>query len=235
MKTITQIVAATTAISVASLPVFADTKSFDLDGFDEITISSGIEADITIGPDFSIVAEARDNDTLDNLEISVRGHTLYIDRDSSVMEFLFGDHDRLTVTITLPELNEIDVNSGVSAYVTGAFGDTISAEASSGADIELENITASGVSLAASSGADIEATGRCESLEVDVSSGADIDAKALECLRVDASSSSGSQADVFASDSIKSRASSGGDVNVWGSPDNTDISNSSGGDTDIRN
>ena len=234
MQTIAKILASTTAIAVSSLPVFADTKSYDLSGFDEISISSGIDAEITIGSDFSIVADARNRDTFDKLDISVRGHTLYIDRDGSVVDLLFGDRERLSLKITLPELDEIDANAGSDVFISGVFGDRLTASASSGADIELENVTSAGVSLTASSGAKIEAIGSCKSLEIDVSSGADVKARELECETVDASASSGAGTDVFASESITSRASSGGDVNVYGAPKNTDISNSTGGGTDLR-
>lgn len=229
------IIVATLTAAIFAAPVYAETREYQLDGFDEISLAEGLEAEITIGDTFSIVAEARSERILDKLDIEVRGHTLYAGRDSNFVDFLFGGNDRLQLEITLPDLNEISVSSGAGASVSGDYGATITGAVSSGADLELEDINAARVELSASSGADLDASGTCEQLEVSASSGSDINAKSLECNVVDVSVSSGADADVFASETLESRASSGGDVDVYGSPTNTDISDSSGGDTDLRN
>lgn len=230
----TKVIVATAIVALIATGATAESMTYDLHGFDEIALSSGVDAEITIGPDFSVVAEARNDDVLDKLVVEVHGHTLYVDRRESVMSFLFGSHDNVRLNITLPDLNELGANAGVNAYVTGDYGDVFIADASSGADIELDNVSSRNVELSASSGANIEATGSCVELDVSVSSGADVDAGALECEIVEASSSSGSQANVFASESIDASASSGGDVNIWGDPQQIELSESSGGDTRIR-
>lgn len=102
-------------------------------------------------------------------------------------------------------------------------------------DLILTGVTSALVELSASSGSEIDITGECEHLDARASSGATIEANELRCDTVDVTASSGASADVFAREALESRASSGGDVDVYGSPSSTDISDSSGGGTDLKN
>lgn len=225
--------AAVVALLVAA-PLHAEIRVFELDGFDEISLTEGLEATIVIGDGFGVSAEARNVKTLEKLDIEVRGHTLHLGRDNSLFDSFFGGGNNVSIEISLPDLNEISVSSGSGATVTGEFGPDFEGSASSGSNLILTGVTSSRVELSASSGSDIEATGACEHLDASASSGASIEASGLRCDTVDVSASSGASADVFAREALESSASSGGDVDVYGGPESTDISDSSGGDTDLK-
>ncbi len=212
----------------------AETRDYVFDGFDEISVAEGIAADITIGAPFSIVAEARSEKILDELQLTVRNGTLRIERDLTLMDRFFGSLEEITVTITLPNLEALTATSGADVAVTGTFGDRFDADVSSGADIHLAGVMSNRVDLDASSGGSITVDGRCQDLTLDVSSGSDIDAKFLECQSVAVDASSGSDAIVFATEQIKTDVSSGADVTVWGTPAHSNIEVSSGGDTLLR-
>lgn len=234
MITTTKTLSAALTASLLATVVSAETQSHDLTGFDQISIAAGIEADIVSGPEFSVIAEARNTRVLRKLDIEVRGHTLYASRDSTLRDLIFGGNTDITLTITLPVLRDIDVSSGVDAHVSGTFGDNFTGAASSGAALEIVGLMSSSVDLSASSGANLDVTGSCAFLDIAVSSGAALGAEGLVCETVDVSSSSGASATVFASEMLESSASSGGSVRVYGSPEQTDISDSSGGGTDLR-
>ncbi len=221
--------------SLAAAPLLAETQRFDISGFDQLSIAAGIEANIVAGPDFEVIAEARNQRVLRKLDIELHGHTLYINRKTNLRDWVFGNNTNIQVTISLPELRDVSVSSGAAAFVSGSYADDFSGSASSGAVLEIDDLTTDTVDFSVSSGANIHASGRCHFLEVSVSSGATLDAEGLRCQTVDVSSSSGASASVFASEVLDSSASSGGSVQVYGAPDQTDISDSSGGDTDMRN
>lgn len=84
--------------------------------------------------------------------------------------------------------------------------------------------------LRASSGAALTVRGdmKADTLSVDASSGATLNAEALVAASVEAEASSGASVRVTATDSLEARASSGGSIRYAGKPQ-TDMSESSGG------
>ncbi len=56
----------------------AESRNYDLTGFDTVIVSTGVRALITTGGDFTVRVEARDATTLDRLDVSVVGGRLNI-------------------------------------------------------------------------------------------------------------------------------------------------------------
>ncbi len=218
-----------------SLPAFAEQRSYNLCGFDGIAISSGLSAEVEIGPEFTVTAEASSRRTLNRLDIRVRGDTLIVERDRGWLDFsLFAARRDATIRITLPDLKLIRASAGSDVYVSGQYGDSLRAETSSGADLDLDNVSGSSLQFKASSGSDLRAEGACGSLDVTASSGANIRADALICKEIAAHVSSGADISAHATDTVTARASSGGDVRISGSPAVVDKSESSGGDVHLE-
>lgn len=205
------IAAAATAIGAGT--AFADTQTYDLSGFNAISVSAGITAEIDVGGDYSIRAEGS-SDALERLDIRLRGDELKIGRKHR-FGFNWGRNERVTVYVTLPALNGLGVSSGADAEATG--------------------VNANRFNLDASSGASVDVSGACKDINVDASSGASADASALECERGTADASSGASVRLFTSQSINADASSGGSIRVYGNPANTNIDRSSGGSVRIAN
>ncbi|MEZ5893723.1 MAG: head GIN domain-containing protein [Parvularculaceae bacterium] len=201
-------VAATSLVALAS----ASTKTVDLDGFSYIDASAGVDVIVKVGGGYSIRAEGED-EALEHLRIEKRGDTLEIGREHR-RGLVFSTHKgRLTVHVTMPALNGVDVSSGADVTATGIDSERFSASVSSGADATL--------------------SGRCGDLTADGSSGADLEASDLKCENANADVSSGADLDIYASESVIADASSGGDITVHGGPKNTNIDKSSGGGVTI--
>ena len=190
----------------------ADTATtYDFTGFNELDIAAGVEVNFTTAPDYSIVADFHRGGP-DELKIRQEGERLYISRK---MLSGSGDHLRVTLTISAPELNEV--------------------EASSGSSLRAEGLTAETFELRVSSGATADLSGTCGTLKLKVSSGGNADARSMECLNVSATASSGGAAKAFASQSALSKTSSGGSVDIWGNPPDRSANRSmSGGSTDFH-
>jgi hypothetical protein len=218
-----------------SLPVMAAERSYDLADFDGVKISSGLSAEVSVGEEFSVTAEARTRRTLDHLNIRVRSGTLMVERSGSWTDFsLFSARRDATIRITLPALTNIEATAGSDVYVDGATSDDFQATSSSGADLELANANLGSAEFNVSSGADLTAQGSCETLAARSSSGSGVDATDLVCQSVEAHASSGGDIEVHATQSVNAHASSGGDVSIAGSPAVVEKHESSGGDVNLN-
>ena len=228
---------ATVAAVLAATPALAVDRTFnDLPAFTSIHIASGIDAVVTVGPAQSVVGSAPEAGDLDELKIEVRDGTLKIWRDWDIFD-LFGDMGGRDThfTITAPSLNSADASSGADVDVSGLSGDKVWLEASSGADLKATDIQAASIDVDASSGADLSANGTCATLDVSVSSGAHAALDNLACTDGEIEASSGSGARVHLSGSLKAEASSGAGITVKGKPANTSVQESSGGSVTIEN
>jgi hypothetical protein len=235
LQSITMFAAAASLLSPAAL---AETRNFDLPAFDEIHVSSGIKAEIVVGGDQSVVVEAEDDDDFDELEISVRNGKLRIGLERSFFESLrdwFSEGPKLTSRISVPALTELEASSGADVDAKGMSGQYLVVGASSGARLAIDEVNGEDVSASASSGARLDASGTCGRIDASVSSGGRLNLARLECEDVSVDASSGGQAEVFASASVDAEASSGGNVDVAGGPNDIEIDTSSGGDIDINN
>lgn len=222
------------AALATSMSVQADeTRMFKLDSFSEISVSAGIDADITVGEKQSVRVDTNRRSTMKKVTIKVRGDKLVVSRGHSIFDWMKFRNRDIKVTVSVPTLSAISASAGADVIVSGDYGSEIFGSASSGASLEIKDLTADNVTLRSSSGADIWADGVCATLEARSSGGAKISADQLECVEVSAHVSSGANVDVYASDLIEAHASSGGDIDVLGNPSSRDVHHSSGGDVDI--
>lgn len=235
-STVAGLTAALLAMGPAS--ALAASKTFDVEPFTAIEITSGLDAVVTVGGTLSVVAESPRQEELDELRIEVRNGRLRASTDGEdwgLLEFLFEAGNRETrITITVPELTAAEASAGSDVDVSGMSGDEVVLNASSGADLNVTAASGTRFELNASSGSDLTVEGTCKSADVNASSGSDLDAERLLCEDVAVNASSGSGARVHASASVDAEASSGASVSVSGKPAEVEQEASSGGDIDLR-
>lgn len=218
---------------VASTALAAE-KTYDFPAFTAVDISSGIDANITVGGAQSVVAESPDQGIIDRMQIRVVGSELKVWFDWSIFDiFSLGADRTVTLKITVPELVQAEASAGSHITVSGMTGGALDLEASSGASLNAAAISGGTVSIETSSGASVAAAGTCTSGSFEASSGASIEAADLLCADASAEVSSGAHANIFASASVKAEASSGAGVTVHGAPPVTDSESSSGGNVTI--
>jgi len=232
MKRIFAITACALALPGATL---AATRTFDTEAFEKVSVSSGVSADITVGPARSVVAETKADD-FDDLQISVKDNVLRIERSASGWFsnwFSFERPPRYHVHVTTPALRSLVASSGTDVTVKGSLEGDFSVTSSSGSDVDISGVKGGNVKVSASSGSDISITGSCITLDAQSSSGSDVEADGLKCENVSVQASSGSDISVAASKSVKGEASSGSDVTVRGKPPVVQVEKSSGADVDV--
>ncbi len=210
----------------------AETKAYDLSGFNGIDASAGVNVSFQTGSAYAVTVENNKGDFSD-LELRVKGDTLIIGRKSKNWGG-WGKRENYNVTVSAPTLSFVEASSGSDVSGTGLSGEEIRLKVSSGADLDVSGIQGGSVWLKSSSGSDLDASGTCQTVRADSSSGSDIEARDLICTTGYAEASSGSDTTIFASQSVEADASSGADIDVYGGPTNTDTDKSSGGSVSIK-
>ncbi len=217
-------------------PGFAADQTYnDLPAFTAIHVASGIDAVVTVGPAQSVAASAPTAEHLADIKVEVRDGTLKVWRDWDFFD-LFGDRGdtQTRFTITAPKLESADASSGADIEVNGLTGENVWLEASSGAGLKAIGVQATNVEVDVSSGGQITADGTCTTLEVDTSSGAGAHLHDLACTHAEAEASSGSSARISITGDLRAKASSGAGISVQGKPTTTKIDESSGGHVDLQ-
>lgn len=192
--------------SYESGPSSSETRTFS--DFDSVDASAGVN--VTLKQGGYNVSVSGPEGKLDGIKIVQNGKTLKVFRDGHNSWFSWGGH--YEATITAPTF--------------------VSLSASSGADVDGENLSLERVELEAGSGGDIEISGTCKSVSGQASSGGDVNGEDLKCEDAEGQASSGGDVDLFATASANGQASSGGDVAFHGKPAKFTKQESSGGDVD---
>lgn len=207
--------------------VVSENRSLDGD-FTSIKVSQGIDVFLSQESDVKLKVEMDEN-LHELLLTEIVGDELQISFKENV-----GRRKASNVYLSMPEIKAIRTSSGADVQAHEMIeADEIKLKASSGSQIEIL-INATRISCYSSSGSDIELSGSCDDLIAESSSGSKIEAESLKAKTVKVNASSGSNIDVYASESIVAKASSGADVDCIGNPNNKDISKSSGGSVSIR-
>ena len=199
-------IAAVTIAILAAGQASADTRNYNLSGFDRVSASAGVDVDIKQGP-FSVTAQEADG-KFDQLILEVRGDTLHIGRKSNLGTWFSRGPD-FHVTVTAPNF--------------------VGVRASSGSAVDGSGLSLRDLKVAVSSGANVDLSGNCINLTVDISSGADFDGERLHCETASVDASSGADADAYATRSATGEASSGANVTFHGKPQQVNKDTSSGG------
>lgn len=200
----------------------------NVDSFDGVKASAGINVYLFQGDEEKVVVEADDN-LLECIKTEVKGSTLHCYIDCNV-HF----SSKMNVYVNYKKLNKLDASSGADIYgETPIKTGTIDIGVSSGADIKVE-VDANDIYCDVSSGSDATIKGNGSHFRGRASSGADIKAGDLKVATCEASASSAGNIKITVTESIDANASSGGDITYYGDPQKEIINESSGGDVHHR-
>ena len=193
--------------------------------FDGITASGSVNVDVQTGATASVIVETDDN-IMTFVETNVSGGTLNI-KLNSINNLR---NSTVYVHVITPEIKSL--SSSASAEIVSnnilATKEKFVIKASSGSSINV-NIDAALVNVEASSGAEIEGKGKTRELVGNASSGSSVNFSELHAETAKATVSSGASIKLFASISIDANASSGGEIKYTGGAKAVQKNVSSGG------
>lgn len=188
-----------------------------LSGFSAINISSGWDAVLTQGQNFSVTIEAN-QESIDNLRMEVKNETLYV---SSDRKFRFSDifksrsSNIRKVHITLPELQKINASGGSDILPQTKFStENMKIVMSGGSDLKslLLNCQSLDCKMSGGSDATIHLI-KGENVKIKSSGGSDVSLSGLSATLVDLQTSGGSDVKLEgATANLQVNASGGSDV-----------------------
>lgn len=192
----------------------SDNREVPVDNIDRLDAGGQFDLVYVPGDRASLRLEG-DTDDIDDLDIDIRNGELEIRQRGSIRRW-FGRRRNLDVTV----------------YVSGP--DVRSFNFSRGLDADLNDLAASDIRLNVSTGALVDARGTCESADINISTGADLDGAGLVCGRVSVNASTGSDMTINAQDSLVASVSTGADVRSLTDPGDLRIRTSTGGDVHVN-
>jgi hypothetical protein len=192
--------------------------------FDKISVSRGLECEVSQADKASVVVVADDN-LQEGIKTTVENGTLEITS-------IYGNYHNVKskkIIVQLPYISSLETSSGSDLITRNIIkSNEITLKSSSGSKLEAE-VASEKISCESSSGSTQKIEGKAISLQTTSSSGSHIDAERLLANEVDAKSSSGSSTSVNPVLSLKARASSGSNIQYKKRPKTLTVDQSSGG------
>jgi len=181
----------------------------ELDGFQSVSVSSGIDAEVRVGEETEVRVEA-DSNLLEYIETVVEDGTLRI-RPAGKGLMLRSKSD-MVVHVSMPALE--------------------AAVASGGADLSVKGLDGGDLTISVSGGSDAKFEGRAGAVSANISGGSDLNAADLEAASFDVTASGGSDATLGKSGSLSANASGGSDICYHEDTGTTDLNDSGGSDVE---
>ena len=196
--------------------------------FTKIKVSTGLDLYISQGSKNQITVEADEN-LQDIILTEVNDGILIIYSKKNIWKA-----KARKVYVTIKNLEAIIATSGSDVYTNEALEvNNLNISATSGADIHV-SVDADTIETKATSGSNIEVSGASNNHISKATSGASIDAYQLRSKNVTVKVTSGANINVYASESIDAKATSGGDIDFKGSPKKVNKKTSSGGSVSAK-
>lgn len=195
----------------------------NLSDFDAVSISRGLNIELTQGNENKATIEADEN-LLEVIKVFVENNTLTITSDKNIRKA-----KSKKVLLTFKNLEKLNINSG--SYVTNKGfikNKNLTITVHSGANAKL-NTKSDFLTCEVHSGSKLDLEGFTNSANLRAHSGANLQARNLKSKTVVAEAHSGASLKTFASESIKATAHSGASIRFAGNPTTVSKSAHSGG------
>lgn len=212
------IITAVMATALLSFAAYGQTKETrDVDGFTRV--SFGISGDLFIrfGSEYSVVLEG-DRDDLDEIETEVTSGKLVIRRDR---EWGFTNMDKVTVRITMPELEGLGVSGSGKAEIVDQVkdADDLDLNVSGSGRLVAAGITADRLNCSISGSGNVEISqGNADSGNISISGSGNYVGEQMEIDNLEVRISGSGNCTCRAGDSLMASVSGSGNVNYSGSP-----------------
>lgn len=196
--------------------------------FSGVQVTSGMNVHFVQGEEKKVVVVA-DKNLHELIETRVSGNTLEIRALASIWSA-----SSKKVVITINDIREIQGTAGSNIFTDGQIkADQLTIRGSAGSNIRLD-LEGQTVDVSVSSGANVFLQGNAKKLVAKTSSGSNLKAEDFHADTSDIRVSSGANVWVTTMKDLTAHASSGGNVFYYGSPGRTNTSSSSGGNVTRR-
>lgn len=196
--------------------------------FSGVQVTSGMNVHFVQGEKQKVVVVA-DKNLHELIETRVSGNTLEIKALANIWSA-----SSKKVVITINDIKEIQGTAGSNIYTDGQINaDQLVIRGSAGSNIRMD-LASQTVDVSVSSGANVFLQGNAKKLVAKTSSGANLKAEDFQADTSDIRVSSGANVWITTMKDLTAHASSGGNIFYYGSPGRTNTSSSSGGNISKR-
>ncbi len=203
-----------------------DRRTFDVKGFDKLSVGSAFRANVSKSSSFRVVATGEQQD-LDDLEAKVSGRTLVIRYKNQRNK-----RKGVTLDIEMPSLAAVDLSGAASMKAAGFDGrNDLDLDVSGAAKLMLE-IEAGDVSFDLSGASSVTLTGSANSLKGDISGASSLKAGDFPVKEAKIDASGASSANVRSSSKLLADASGASSIRYAGGA--KDIRTNTSGGSSVR-
>lgn len=184
----------------------ANTRQFTVGSFSKVDVGGAFVVRFRKGTTYKVVADGREED-LEDIDVEVDGNILNVSVDRQGGFFNWNDRERVGLTITVPNIDELKLSGASKASLAG-FGnfDKLNIDMSGACrtvfDGEVNQLT---VSLSGASNAVLR--GRAQKLEADLTGASKIEATSMQVDKASVDASGASHADFGQVGSLDSETS----------------------------
>jgi hypothetical protein len=183
-------------------------------------VSFGVSGDlfIKIGPEFRLTIEG-DKRALDEIETVVSGDRLAIKREN--WRFSFNDNDRVTINLTMPELEGVGVSgSGKAQILDPVKADHLSLSVSGSGKLTTDDLNVDELKCGISGSGDIilGSGGSVDNGDISISGSGGFSGEETEIDHLEVSISGSGNCRCKAGDSLEAHISGSGNVTYVGNP-----------------
>ena len=198
------------------------TEERTVSGFSGIDIRSFGRVFLTQGDSESLVIEGRDN-LVPLVKTNVRNGVLVIEMDANIDVFHKDMQELLTFTITLKDLNSLDVSGLAGIEMNTLSTSSLDVNMSGAGQLQLWELAADEVSINLSGLGQVEIAGEVSHANIDISGAGEVKAPDLKCQTAEVNIPGLGSATVWVTDTLTGSISGGGSVSYYGNPTtNTD-------------
>ena len=174
-------------------------ESYDLSGFDHITVEGVYHLDVEVGDSFSVETSGSKKD-MAKIKVYVEDGALVLGLKDNKDRKLKGNNNRgVNAVVTLPALNGMEIAGVVTGKVSNI-------------DSKRFEVNFAGVG-------ELSLSGVCVEMELSMAGVGELDASDLKCEDVDADLAGVGEASIYASERVDANAAGIGEITVYGKPD----------------
>ena len=189
-------------------------RSFDLAGFDSVSLAGPHDVVVKVGPAHSVRAEGG-SAVLDRLEIKVEGGKLEIGTKRG--NWSFRNAPKTTIYVTMPAIRGAAIAGSGDMRIDRAEGKEFSASIGGSGNVEVAALRVGAADFSVAGSGDIRASGTAGRSNVSIAGSGDVDVSGLE--------SRSAKVSIVGSGNVRARAMETAEVSIMGSGD-VDISGS---------
>lgn len=179
-------------------------KQFDVANFRKINIAGAFLVKIQKGDTFKVVADGREKE-VDELEVTVEDGQLRVQNQRN--RKLFGNNQRVGLTITMPTVETIDLSGATLSRVTGFKNINDLKVGIAGASKTLIDIDIQRLDLNVSGASKVELRGSANTLDADLAGACTLEAEQMRVQNADVSASGVSKANLGNIPNLRSNTS----------------------------